>query len=264
MRMLTPSYARNVKHYKEAIPLFSAHNLEQQLSELTKPQVSLPSGGYLVMNSTEALVAVDVNSGKSTKEVSIEDTALRTNLEAADEVARQLRLRDLGGLVVIDFIDMDDNRHNRQVEKRLKDALKLDRARIQIGKISNFGLLEMSRQRLRPSMVEVAFMSCPHCHGEGLVRNPESACLELVRLLESYLPICKAERVVLKLLPDLVNFVANEKRDAITRLEMTHAVRIIFDVTNDVGGDGYKIIMLDTERQEIAPPVVTPSLKRCR
>ncbi len=257
MKMLTPSYAPKVKQYKEAIPLFAKHGLEQQLSDLTKAEVRLPSGGYLVMNSTEALVAVDVNSGKSTREHSIENTAIKTNLEAADEVARQLRLRDLGGLVVIDFIDMDEARHNRQVEKRLKDALKNDRARIQVGKISNFGLLEMSRQRLRPSMVEVAFTQCPQCLGQGIIRNIESLSLEVLRLLESQLATINAKDLILKLRPDLANYLANEKRELVFGLEDRYSINLRIEIDAHLEGSGYEILLFDEDGKPINPPTPT-------
>jgi ribonuclease E len=167
MRMLMPSHARNVKPYRDPTPLFTAQGVEEQLDSMFEPTVKLKSGGYLVINQTEALVAIDVNSGKSTKEHNIEDTAVSTNLEAADEIARQLRLRDLAGLIVCDFIDMEEKRNNRAVEKRMKDALKSDRARIQVGRISHFGLLEMSRQRIRTSLIESTMEPCPHCAGTG-------------------------------------------------------------------------------------------------
>jgi ribonuclease E len=171
MKMLMPSHAKNVQHYADPLPLFARYQVESYLSSMFNPTVQLKSGGYIVIGITEALVAIDVNSGRATKEGSIEETAFKTNLEAADEVARQLRLRDLAGLIVIDFIDMDERRNNTAVEKRLKDKLKTDRARIQIGKISGFGLLEMSRQRLRPGMLEASTAPCPHCHGTGLIRS---------------------------------------------------------------------------------------------
>jgi ribonuclease E len=169
MKMIMPSHAKNVKHYTDALPLFARYQVESYLSSMFNPVVQLKSGGYLVIGVTEALVAVDVNSGRATKEGSIEETALKTNLEAAEEVARQMRLRDLAGLIVIDFIDMDERRNNNAVEKRLKDKLKTDRARIQVGRISGFGLLEMSRQRLRPGMIEATTQPCPSCHGTGLI-----------------------------------------------------------------------------------------------
>ena len=180
MKMLMPSHARNVKSYKDTRPLFARSLVEGQLDALFSPVVTLPSGGYLVVNQTEALVAIDINSGKSTREHSIEDTALRTNLEAADEIARQLRLRDLAGLIVIDFIDMEEKRNNRAVERRVKESLKHDRARIQVGRISHFGLLEMSRQRLRQGMIEGSTRPCPHCEGTGRIRSIASCALAVL------------------------------------------------------------------------------------
>ena len=187
MRMLMPSHAKVVKAYKDPTPLFAAFGVEAQLDAMFSNQVSLKSGGYLVINPTEALVSIDVNSGRSTREHNIEDTALKTNLEAADEVARQLRLRDLAGLIVIDFIDMEEKRNNRAVEKRLKDALKTDRARIQIGRISSFGLMEMSRQRMRTGVLESSSVICPTCAGSGFVRATPSVALSLVRGIEETL-----------------------------------------------------------------------------
>ncbi len=173
MKMLMPSHAKNVKHYADPLPLFSRFQVESYLSAMFNPTVQLKSGGYIVIDVTEALVAIDVNSGRATREASIEETALKTNMEAAEEAARQMRLRDLAGLIVIDFIDMEDRRNNASVEKKLKDKLKTDRARIQVGRISAFGLLEMSRQRLRPGMIEATTKACPHCHGTGRVRSDE-------------------------------------------------------------------------------------------
>ncbi len=181
MRMLMPSHAKHVKHYKDTQPLFTRYGIETQLDAMFSPTVQLRSGGYIVINQTEALVAIDVNSGRATREHHIEDTALKTNCEAADEVARQLRLRDLAGLVVIDFIDMEENRNNRTVERRMKDALKHDRARIQVGRISHFGLLEMSRQRIRTSVLESSTEKCPVCGGSGHVRSVSSVALQLLR-----------------------------------------------------------------------------------
>src|SRR4029077_20945400 len=184
MRMLMPSHAKNVKPYKEALPLFQSFHVEAQLDAMFSPVVNLKSGGYIVINQTEALVSIDVNSGRATREHSIEETAYKTNLEAADEIARQLRLRDLAGLIVIDFIDMEDARNDRNVEKRLRDAIKNDRARVQIGRISQFGLLEMSRQRLRAGVVAGSTIPCPHCGGQGIVRSIESTALRVIRGLE--------------------------------------------------------------------------------
>ena len=184
MRMIMPSHSKNVKHYSDPLPLFSRYQVETYLTSMFNPVVQLKSGGYLVIGVTEALVAIDVNSGRATKEGSIEETALKTNLEAAEEVSRQLRLRDLAGLIVIDFIDMEDRRNNSAVERKLKDKLKTDRARIQVGRISGFGLLEMSRQRLRPGMIEATTQNCPHCHGTGLIRSEENLALSIIRQIE--------------------------------------------------------------------------------
>ena len=184
MKMIMPSHAKNVKHYTDPLPLIARHQVESYLSAMFNPTVQLKSGGYIVIGVTEALVAIDVNSGRATKEGSIEETALKTNLEAAEEVARQLRLRDLAGLIVIDFIDMDERRNNTAVEKRMKDKLKTDRARIQVGRISGFGLMEMSRQRLRPGMIEATTQPCPHCHGTGLLRSDDNLALSILRQLE--------------------------------------------------------------------------------
>jgi len=174
MKMIMPSHARNVKSYTDPMPLFARYQVETTLAGMFNPTVQLPSGGYIVIGITEALVAIDINSGRATREGSIEDTAVKTNLEAAAEIARQLRLRDLAGLIVIDFIDMEERKNNAAVEKMLKDKLKNDRARIQVGRISGFGLLEMSRQRLRPGMLEATTQPCPHCHGTGLIRSDDS------------------------------------------------------------------------------------------
>jgi ribonuclease E len=183
MKMLMPSNVRSVKQYRDGQPLFSRMGVESQLDAMFSPTVTLRSGGYIVINQTEALVSIDVNSGRSTREHHIEDTALKTNLEAAEEVARQLRLRDLAGLIVIDFIDMDE-RNNRAVERKLSDCLRQDRARIQVGRISHFGLLEMSRQRIRASVLESSTEPCPHCGGTGHVRSVSSVALQLLRGLE--------------------------------------------------------------------------------
>ena len=181
MKLLMPSHARRVKQYSDPVPLFQRYGAEDQLKAMYDPVVQLKSGGYLVINPTEALVSIDINSGRSTKEHNIEQTALHTNLEAAREIARQLRLRDMAGLVVIDFIDQEHHSNTRKVEKAMKDALKTDRARIQVGRISSFGLMEMSRQRLRTGVLEATTRECPHCDGTGLVRTASSAGLSALR-----------------------------------------------------------------------------------
>ena len=219
MKMLMPSHAKNVKHYAEPLPLFSRFQVESYLSAMVNPVVQLKSGGYIVIDVTEALVAIDVNSGRATREASIEDTALKTNLEAAEEAARQMRLRDLAGLVVIDFIDMEDRRNNAAVEKRLKDKLKSDRARIQVGRISGFGLLEMSRQRLRPGMIEATTKACPHCHGTGRVRSDDSMALALLRDVEEEGVRQRSKEVLITAPVEIANYLLNHKREHVAMIE---------------------------------------------
>ncbi len=236
MKMLMPSHAKNVKLYKDTRPLFSKHQVETQLDGLYSPTVTLPSGGYIVMNQTEALVSVDINSGKATREHNIEDTALKTNLEACDEIARQLRLRDLAGLVVIDFIDMEENRNNRSVERRLKEALKDDRARIQVGRISHFGLMEMSRQRLRPGILEGSSRPCPHCEGRGIVRSISSCGLSVLRAIEEHLMNRKAEHLTVKCSREIAFYVLNDKRDNLMNLEQNYGISIFIVPSDEVKG----------------------------
>ncbi|HUR44136.1 MAG TPA: ribonuclease E/G, partial [Aestuariivirga sp.] len=236
MKMLMPSHAKNVKLYKDARPLFSRFQAESQLDSLYSPTVTLPSGGYMVMNQTEALVAVDINSGKATREHNIEDTALKTNLEASDEIARQLRLRDLAGLIVIDFIDMEENRNNRSVERRLKEALKNDRARIQVGRISHFGLLEMSRQRLRPGLLEGSSRTCPHCEGRGIVRSVSSCGLSVLRAIEEHLIARKAENLTVKCHREVASYILNEKRDNLLSIETSYGISIFIMPSDEVKG----------------------------
>ncbi|MEM8842259.1 MAG: Rne/Rng family ribonuclease [Pseudomonadota bacterium] len=219
MKMLMPSHAKNVQQYGEQIPLFSRYQVESYLNGMFSPTVQLKSGGYIVIGVTEALVAVDVNSGRATKQGSIEETALQTNLEAADEVARQCRLRDLAGLIVIDFIDMEENRNNRAVEKRIKDRLKNDRARIQIGRISSFGLMEMSRQRLRPGILEATTKPCPHCQGTGIIRSDENMALSILREVEEEGVRGRAAELSVTAPVDVTNFLLNHKRDHIAGIE---------------------------------------------
>jgi len=219
MKMLMPSHAKNVKHYADPLPLFSRFQVESYLSAMFNPVVQLKSGGYIVIDVTEALVAIDVNSGRATREASIEDTALKTNLEAAEEAARQMRLRDLAGLVVIDFIDMEDRRNNAAVEKKLKDKLKVDRARIQVGRISPFGLLEMSRQRLRPGMIEATTKACPHCHGTGRVRSDDSLALALLREVEEEGVRQRSKEVLIVAPVEIANYLLNQKREHIAMIE---------------------------------------------
>ncbi|HPG23535.1 MAG TPA: ribonuclease E/G, partial [Amaricoccus sp.] len=219
MRMLMPSHAKNVKHYSDPLPLFSRFQVESYLTGMFNPVVQLKSGGYIVIDVTEALVAIDVNSGRATREASIEETALKTNMEAAEEAARQMRLRDLAGLIVIDFIDMDERRNNAAVEKKLKEKLKSDRARIQVGRISGFGLLEMSRQRLRPGMIEATTKGCPHCHGTGRVRSDDSIALALLRELEEEGVRARSREVLIAAPVEIANYLLNQKREHIAMIE---------------------------------------------
>jgi ribonuclease E len=231
MRMIMPSHAKQVVRYDEQTPLFAKYQVESYLGGMFNPVVQLKSGGYIVIGITEALVAIDVNSGRATKEGSIEDTALKTNLEAAEEISRQLRLRDLAGLIVIDFIDMEERRNNLAVEKRLKDKLKTDRARIQVGRISGFGLLEMSRQRLRPGMLESTTQPCAHCHGTGLIRSDDSLGLQVLRALEEEGTRKRSKEVLLRAPVGIVNFLINQKREHLALIEARYgmAVRIEAD-----------------------------------
>ncbi|MBT6985492.1 MAG: ribonuclease E/G, partial [Rhodospirillaceae bacterium] len=226
MRMLMPSHAKKVQPYRERIPLLHRYQVEQQLDSMHSNVVQLKSGGYLVFAQTEALVAVDVNSGRSTKERNIEETALKTNLEAASEVGRQLRLRDLAGLVVIDYIDMDENRNNRAVERRMKDALKDDRARIQVGRISSFGLMELSRQRLRPSLFEASTKVCEICAGSGFVRTTESTALHVLRTIEEEGIRGRAAQLTVHAPADVALYLLNQKRDHLAEIEQRYGMGV--------------------------------------
>ncbi|WP_174285242.1 Rne/Rng family ribonuclease [Sphingomonas bacterium] len=226
MKLLMPSHARKVKHYSDAVPLFQRAHVEEQLAAMYHPVVQLKSGGYLVINPTEALVSIDINSGRSTREHSIEQTATATNLEAAQEIARQLRLRDMAGLVVIDFIDMDNNSNVRKVEKCMKEALKNDRARIQVGRISSFGLMEMSRQRLRTGVLEASTRACPHCEGTGLVRTASSAGLSALRLIEDEAARGRGSLLTLRASQEAAIYVLNRKRADIAEIEDRYGVHV--------------------------------------
>ncbi|MBU0585737.1 MAG: ribonuclease E/G [Alphaproteobacteria bacterium] len=241
MRMLMPSHAKVVQPYRDNTPIFVRSGIEAQLDRMLQPQVTLKSGGYIIINQTEALVAIDVNSGRSTKEHSIEETALHTNLEAAEEVARQLRLRDLAGLIVIDFIDMEENRNNRAVEKRLKDHLKNDRARIQLGRISHFGLMEMSRQRIRASVLESTMKPCPTCGGTGHVRSESSVGLLVVRAIEEYLLKDSRCHITVRTPTSTALYVLNHKRSSLADLEAKFGVIITVEMDDSVGGQHYAI-----------------------
>ena len=226
MKMIMPSHAKNVKHYAETMPLFARHQVESYLSAMFNPTVQLKSGGYIVIGVTEALVAIDVNSGRATKEGSIEETATKTNLEAAEEVARQLRLRDLAGLIVIDFIDMDERKNNAAVEKRMKDKLKTDRARIQVSRISGFGLMEMSRQRLRPGMIEATTQPCPSCHGTGLIRSDDNLALNILRQIEEEGVRRRSREVLVRCPVGISNFLMNQKREHVAQIELRYGLSV--------------------------------------
>jgi ribonuclease E len=232
IQQFRPDFAHRVKLYQGEVPLFMHFQIETQIESAFRREVRLPSGGSIVIDSTEALTAIDINSSKATKGGDIEETAFNTNLEAADEIARQLRLRDLGGLIVIDFIDMTPVRHQREVENRLKDAVKHDRARVQIGRISRFGLLEMSRQRLRPSLGESATHVCPRCHGRGTIRSTESSALSILRLIEEESIKDNTSQIHAQVPVSVATYLMNEKRDAIRRIEKRHGIRV-FVIPNE-------------------------------
>jgi ribonuclease E len=254
MKMLMPSHAKNVKHYADALPLFSRFQVESYLSAMFNPVVQLKSGGYIVIDVTEALVAIDVNSGRATREASIEDTALKTNMEAAEEAARQMRLRDLAGLIVIDFIDMEDRRNNAAVEKRLKEKLKSDRARIQVGRISPFGLLEMSRQRLRPGMIEATTKSCPHCHGTGRVRSDDSMALALLREIEEEGVRQRSKEVLIVAPVEIANYLLNQKREHIAMIEARFGLSVRVEGDPSLISPDYRVERFKTASRVIPTP----------
>lgn len=273
MATVMPGNVNRVKRYRDDVPLFSRFQIEHQIETAFGRQVNLPSGGAIVIDHTEALVAVDVNSGRATKGADIEETALKTNLEAADELARQLRLRDLGGLIVIDFIDMESQRNQREVENRLKDALKFDRARVQMGKISRFGLLELSRQRLRPALAETSYIPCPRCIGTGHIRSTESAALHILRILEEEAMKDNTAAVHVQVPVDVATFLLNEKRADIQTIELRHRVAMLLipnihmetpahDIqrlrhddlnTEDLREPSYKMVDISPAEEEVKP-----------
>lgn len=234
MKLLMPSHARKVKQHNDNLPLFKQHGVEDKLAAMFNPVVALPSGGYLVINPTEALVSIDVNSGKSTKEFSVEKTALATNLEAAVEVARQARLRDLAGLLVIDFIDMDENRNNRAVERKMKEALKSDRARIQVGRISSFGLMEMSRQRMRAGVLEGSSETCAHCNGSGMVRSVESRALHVLRQIDENAGKFSEGELTAQVPQDVAIYLLNQKRAQLAEIEARTGVTVLVEIDNEL------------------------------
>ncbi len=256
MKMLMPSHAKNVQPYKEKTPLFLRFGVETQLDAMYRPTVRLKSGGYIVINQTEALIAIDVNSGKSTRERNIEQTALRTNLEAADEVARQCRLRDLAGLIVIDFIDMEEGRNNRSVEKRLKDALRADRARIQLGRISGFGLLELSRQRRRSGIIDGTTHMCPTCGGAGAVRSHEMAALRILRSAENEAISSKAGNLQIKAALEVALYILNHKRDWLRRIETDYGVMVELTADPAKAGDNFEIEKTGVRSENVTVPEI--------
>ncbi|HEV2957831.1 MAG TPA: Rne/Rng family ribonuclease [Xanthobacteraceae bacterium] len=266
MRMLMPSHAKNVKPYRDTQPIFTRYGIESQLDAMFSPTVQLRSGGYVVLNQTEALVSIDVNSGRATREHHIEDTALKTNLEAAEEIARQLRLRDLAGLIVIDFIDMDEKRNNRAVERRLKECLKHDRARIQVGRISHFGLLEMSRQRIRTGVLESSTEKCPYCGGTGHMRSVSSVALQLLRSLEEMLIKGATHNLVVRTRAEVAIYVLNHKRAHLRDLEQRFRVTITINADAAIAGQqsfvidkGEQVHTLEAARAiAIQPTTVLP------
>ncbi|NBV54820.1 MAG: Rne/Rng family ribonuclease, partial [Proteobacteria bacterium] len=240
---LSPEAAKLIRQHKEETPLFSEYKVEQKLNHLHHTRVTLPSGGYLIINPTEALVSVDINSGRATQERNIEETALKTNLEACDELARQIRLRDLAGLIVVDFIDMEDHRNVRKVENAMRKALRKDRARIQTGNISEFGLMEISRQRLRPSFGESHFITCPHCQGSGTVHSPATSALMVLRRLEEA-DIKGADRIIITSSTSLVLWLLNHKRDLIRSLEERNKYQLQFKADDSLIDPDHKLELI--------------------
>jgi ribonuclease E len=257
MRTLSPGHADKVLRYADdAVPLFTRHQVESQIDAIHSPTVHLKSGGYIVINPTEALVSIDINSGRATKGRHIEETALKTNIEAADEIARQLRLRDLGGLVVIDFIDMEDRRGNRIVEKRMRDAMAGDRARIQIGRISAFGLMELSRQRLHPSLVETNFETCKHCSGLGLTRTIETSTVMLLRAIEEEALKGRAAEIKVSVPSETGFYVFNHKRDMLAAIEKRHNIVVSLNADDTLVKPNYTI--------EVVRASGTPAVQRSK
>ncbi len=256
MKLLMPSHAKKVQHYADPVPLFQRYHVEDQLNAMYQPIVQLKSGGYIVINPTEALVSIDINSGRSTKEHGIEQTALSTNLEAAREIARQLRLRDMAGLVVIDFIDMEHHGNARKVERAMKDALKHDRARIQVGRISSFGLMEMSRQRLRTGVLEASTRQCPHCEGTGLVRTASSAALSALRLIEEEAAKGHGNQIVLQASQEATIYCLNNKRGELADIEERYHVRVLIVPNGET--EGAKLAVSSSGPRPEAPVMLPP------
>lgn len=256
VKLLMPTQVKKVKLYKGKKPLFLEYQVEPQLEAIHSNVVQLPSGGYLVIDQTEALVAVDVNSGRATREHNIEETAVKTNLETCDELARQLRLRDLAGLIVIDFIDMDEAKNNAAVERRLKEALRKDRARIQVGKMSGFGLMEMSRQRLHSSFLESSYHVCPHCHGNGVMRSVESCTTRLIRVLEEAAARLGKTTLILTVPHEVASYLLNQKRSYLFDLEKQYTVKteVLVDTFDAI--DGYKLDYIRSDGVRVSVPLM--------
>jgi ribonuclease E len=258
MKALIPSHTKRVQPYKDTIPLFHRHKVEEQIDAMMNPMAKLPSGGSIVINLTEALVAIDVNSGRSTKERHIDETALKTNLEAADEIGRQMRLRDLAGLVVIDFIDMSEQKHIQAVEKRLKEATSRDRARIQLGHISQFGLLELSRQRLRPSLLETNSSPCHHCRGTGLVRSVESMSLLVLRAIENEGMEGRSVEIVVTVPSGVDLYLLNQKRASLTAVEARYQMHVIIARDDTISSPDFRIESLAERKVPLNLPQSQP------
>ncbi len=264
MRMLMPSHAARVKLYKESMPIFAYAGVEDQLAAMTEPQVRLPSGGYLVIHPTEALISIDVNSGRSTTERNVEETAIKTNTEAAIEVARQLRLRDLAGLIVIDFIDMGYGKNRKLVERAMKDALKADRAKIQVGRISTFGLMELSRQRLRPSISEAMGVMCPHCKGTGYIHSVETVGIQIIRTLEKEAATGEYAQLRVTTHPEAALYLLNEKRSTLQALEQRYNVSVSILMDASIITGNHRLIKVTAEGKEIMHDGSKPQRERER
>lgn len=264
MQQVMPHNLRKLRHYEDHVPLFSRYQIESQIETAFQHEVRLPSGGAIVIDRTEALVSIDINSSRATQGGDIEETALNTNLEAADEIARQLRLRDLGGLIVIDFIDMTPTRNQREVENRMRDALKMDRARVQVGRISRFGLLEMSRQRLRPSLGESIQIACPRCKGEGSIRNVESLSLAILRLIEEEAMKETSARIEAQLPIAVATFLLNEKRTAVSAIERRHGTHVVLIPNPDLETPHYEVKRIRVDELEAEDSVAALSYQKIK
>lgn len=251
MKMLMPSHTARVKQYKDDLPIFSAYGVEEELMSIYEPMAKMPSGGYIVMHPTEALISIDVNSGRSTSERNVEETALKTNLEATKEIARQLRLRDMAGLIVVDFIDMNYGKNRRTVEKAMKDALKHDRAKIQVARISTFGLMEMSRQRLRPNIMEASAQECRRCGGTGFVRSVETVAIQAIRLIEKEATYNEYTQMRVVVADEVALHLLNDKRKVIQKIEAEYEIEILVEIDNNLHNGQFKIYKTDQDGKEV-------------